>query len=619
MLSCLCGRGLRAALFAVFSVSFLSCLLAASGHAHAGPQVIDRAEVFTTLAGETSPSTSEQVALPYQWDRLHPATDGQAVFRLHVAVPDLTAPLALYIPRLGNSFVIRVNGKDLASFGTLPPDPYDDSVTEPQYFVIPPQLLAADTRVEITVGTQAGRLGGLSPVIVGTEGEVRPMYRRTHLWNVEGSRFVVIVSAVLGLLAMLLWWRQRDPAYLYYGLGELLWSVQTLRALLPHSPLPWPWWGVIPLASFFCAPFLLCRFALTVMGHGRERLAQACGVFALVAPFVATFAILGHAPWMIPAWQAVILVVSISMAVIVVRGAVRSVVWEQRILGFAVAFIVACATRDVLVLRLSARAYEMVPWTRFAWVAFGVSLAWIIAERMREDRAAIARMNMSLNDQLAARNAELTAAFERERRNEKERGALEERQRLMRDLHDGLGSQLVGALRVAQQASSSREDITLQLREAVDQLKITVDAMQETDGDIPSVLGAVRYRLTPRLQAAGIDLHWDVGRLPPVPGWGVREAYQLQMLLFEAFTNMVVHSGARNASLSARVMPDAAGGPDAIEIGISDDGRGFDVQAASAGNGKGLANMRMRAQALRAGLEIRSAPGQTRIVITLWP
>ena len=610
---------MRAVFLAVFRSFFALYLLTASHLALAAPLVIDRAEVLTTLGGQAVPSAPEQVSLPYQWDRQHPATDGQAHFRLRAAVQDLSSPLALYIPRLGNSFVIRVNGQDLASFGTLPPDPSDDSVTEPQYFVIPPQLLAADTLIEIIVGTHAGRLGGLSPVIVGPESDVRPMYRRTHLWNVEGSRFVVIVSAVLGLLAMLLWWRQRDPAYLYYGLGELLWSVQTMRALLPHSPLPWPWWGVIPLASFFAAPFLLCRFALTVMGHGHERLARACGVLALLAPFVAAFAIFGHAPWAIPAWQAVILVVSISMAVIVVRGAVRSLVWEQRILGLAVAFIVACATRDVLVLRLSARAYEMVPWTRFAWVAFGVSLAWIIAERMREDRAAITRMNTSLNDQLAARNEELTAAFERERNNEKARGALEERQRLMRDLHDGLGSQLVGALRVAQQSGSSREDITLQLREAVDQLKITVDAMQETDGDIPSVLGAVRYRLTPRLQAAGIDLHWDVGRLPSVPGWGVREAYQLQMLLFEAFTNMVVHSGARNASLSAHVFPGAASALATIEIGISDDGRGFDVQAASAGNGKGLSNMRMRAQALGAGLDIQSAPGQTRIVVTLRP
>ena len=579
---------------------------------HAAVVQTDSADVSATVAGVAQAAT--RTRLPYHWDKLHGAVDGQARFRLSVAVQDTAAPLALYIPRLGNTYSIRVNGDQFASFGTVPANRYDDSATEPRYFAIPPRLLAPVTVIEIDIGVTGGRQGGLSGVTTGPVDEVYPLYQSSQFWQITGARVVVIVSAVLGLLALLLWARQRDPAYLAYGVGELLWAVQTVRLLVEHAPLPWPWWGVIPLAAFNAAPPLLCRFALIIMGAEKGRVGKMANALIILAVPAALLAMVGGMLWILPLFQGLITLTSALMAWVVIRAAVRSNVHEKRILGVAVALIVACAVRDVLVLRLSANNYDIVPWVRFAWVGFGVSLAWIIAERLRKESAAVRAANQNLSDKLRARDAELGAAFERQRAEEKLRGAAEERQRLMRDLHDGLGSQLVGALRVAQQPSASRDDITRQLRGAVDQLKITVDAMQETDGDIASVMGATRYRLAPRLEAAGIDLHWDVDRLPVVPAWSVRQSYQLQMMLFEAFTNMVVHSQATSAGLAARhVQHDGAA---VIEIAITDNGKGFDVQTAQRG-GRGLANMQQRANALGASLQITSAPGQTRMLITI--
>lgn len=592
-------------------VVWLWCLWGPGAAAQAATVTLQHADVSATVAGVTQPAS--RLGLPYHWDKLHGAVSGQARFRLRVEVADTSAPLALYIPRLGNTYAIRVNGDQLASFGTVPANLHDDSATEPRYFVIPPRLLAPVTLIDIDIGATGGRQGGLSQVTAGPEQEVYAIYQANHFWQISGARVVVIVSVVLGLLALLLWFRQRDPAYLAYGVGELLWAVQTVRVLVEHAPLPWPWWGVIPLAAFNAAPPLLCRFALTIMGFEKGRVARMANVLVVLAVPAALWTMLGGALWLPPLFQLLITITSIAMAWVVISAAVRTNVYEKRILGVAVGLIVACALRDVLVLRLSANNYDVVPWIRFAWVGFGVSLAWIIAERLRKESAAARAANDNLSEQLRARDAELGAAFERQRAEEKLRGAAEERQRLMRDLHDGLGSQLVGALRVAQQPTASRDDITRQLRGAVDQLKITVDAMQETDGDIASVLGASRYRLAPRLQAAAIQLQWDVSRLPQMPGWGVRQSYQLQMILFEAFTNMVVHSAATSARLSAQQV-DQDGTP-TIEITITDNGQGFDATGAQ--GGRGLANMRQRAASLGATLQVTSTPGDTRVRLTI--
>ena len=168
---------------------------------------------------------------------------------------------------------------------------------------------------------------------------------------------------------------------------------------------------------------------------------------------------------------------------------------------------------------------------------------------------------------------------------------------------------------MAQLPSVSKEDVASHLRMAVDQLKITVDAMQETDGDIPSLLGAVRYRLTRRLNVAGIDLQWDVQHLPKMEGWGVRQSYELQMILFEVFTNMMVHSGANQAALSARQTQSA--NETAIEILIFENGKGFNPEGSEGGGGRGMANMKMRAAILGAKLFVDSRPGKTLVKILL--
>ncbi|MBB3178041.1 hypothetical protein FHW64_002452 [Variovorax sp. Sphag1AA] len=603
-------RQLRALQWRLFTLILAVLGLGWGASAHA-LTVIEEAALTLTRHGDAPVEAQkpQTVTLPYHWDQRQGAVDGEARFAFDVPVANPGEPVALFVPRVGNSFRVLVDGQELARFGAIPPGPYDDAAFAPQYFELPPSRSASPQRVEVIIAAQAARQGGLSPIVAGSVDEIRPLYERAEFWQISGGRFIAIVSGVLGTLSLLVWLRQRESIYLYYGLGELLWSVQTVRVLFTHAPLPWPWWGVVPLAAFQAAIPLLCRFALAVVGRDDTRLARFLGLMAWCAPIAAALGIMVPWLWVMPLWHVLNLLVGLGMMVTVLRVARRSAVLEHRVLAVAVVLVVLCGARDTWVMHSSPQAYEMVPWIRFAWVGFAISLGWVIAERMRKDARTMAGMNASLEAQLVERNAALEAAFARERDGEKARGALEERQRVMRDLHDGLGAQLVGLLRMAQQPATAREDVTQHLRDAVDQLKLTVDAMHDGEGDVASALGTVRYRLAPRLEAAGIDLHWDVNPLPTMPGWSVRESHQMQMLLFEAFSNMMTHSGATRADLRARLMPAGGAAGDVIEVELLDNGRGFDTNVVSAG--RGLANMRTRAAALGATLTIRSRPGET--------
>jgi hypothetical protein len=197
-------------------------------------------------------------------------------------------------------------------------------------------------------------------------------------------------------------------------------------------------------------------------------------------------------------------------------------------------------------------------------------------------------------------------------KSERQQATMEERQRLTRDMHDGLGSELLMTLLLAENKEVSREAVTLQLRETLDHLKLTVDAMHDTEGDVASMLGALRYRLTPRLVAAGIELEWDLQPLPELEAWTLNQARDLQMILFEALSNIIAHSGADRARFEARFDAKAA----RIILRLSDNGKGFDVVETDEKRGQGLRNMRSRATRMKADLLISSSKG-TRIVLML--
>lgn len=566
------------------------------------------------VSGQTPTASPAYVSLPYNWDAAVGAKDGRARFTLQFEAANLTSAQALYILRLGNTFSIALNGVELAQIS--PHSAYEDYSKEPRLYPIPAGVLKPHNTLEITIGAQGGRHAGLTPVMVGDAYQLQALYQRDYRWRITGALIIAVVSGVFGMLALILWLRQRNPLYILYGLGELFWALQLSDTWLPRSPLPWPWWGVVILSGYAMAPVLICKFALEVVALHRgwfKRLTNWQLGLSVPAVFVS---VMGGVPRLWDGVQGLLVLLAVTVAVAVIIKAIRNGLLEQRVLAIAVTLTVAAAVRDFVVIKL-ASSYGYTSWARYAWVVFAVTLAWIIAEHMRKDRRTLARMNETLMQELAAREAELQVVFERERINEKNRGMLEERTRLMRDMHDGLGSQLVGVLQLAKNSSSSRELVAAQLQDALDHLKLTVDAMQETDGDIGSLLGALRYRLAPRLQAAGITLSWEVAHLPLIPDWTIQRARDLQMILFEAFSNLVAHAGATRARLVASHDEDSNSGAAVVRVTLSDNGRGFDMHNLAGSHGQGLANMRARAANMGATLDLDSSAAGSRMQLIL--
>ncbi len=185
---------------------------------------------------------------------------------------------------------------------------------------------------------------------------------------------------------------------------------------------------------------------------------------------------------------------------------------------------------------------------------------------------------------------------------EREQALLAERQRLLRDMHDGLGSSLISALRIVEQGRVTPAETADLLRDCIDDMRLAIDTLGDGEPDLAELLRHLRQRLGRRIEAAGLALDWDIGALPPMPGVGAPETLQLLRILQELLSNVLRHAGARSIRLRAR-----AEGPATLRIDVEDDGVGFDTRQVA--HGRGLRHVRQRVAQLRGELEVDSRPG----------
>ena len=185
----------------------------------------------------------------------------------------------------------------------------------------------------------------------------------------------------------------------------------------------------------------------------------------------------------------------------------------------------------------------------------------------------------------------------------------EERRRIRRDLHDGLGPELAGmALQLDSLASRLRAHADLAERAVRlrDRLQHTVTEVRRiVEGLRPSAIDELGLAEALRqLGAAGADPGFAV-RVPAtfgdLPAAVEVAAYRIAA---EACTNVIRHAQASRCSIEAEVWNGW------LTLTVADDGRGFGAEAAV---GVGLRSMHDRANEVGGSVEIRSAPDGTTV------
>ena len=203
--------------------------------------------------------------------------------------------------------------------------------------------------------------------------------------------------------------------------------------------------------------------------------------------------------------------------------------------------------------------------------------------------------------------------------------ALEERERIGRELHDDLG-QVMSYINVQTRAAQARleqgeaaqveailsrmSQVTQQAHSDVRQyiLGVRATAAQPT----PDFFATLTGYLDTMRERYGLETRTSWPQDVPKSPLATETETQLLRIIQEALTNVRKHAGINTARLLFTFHADEA------QVVIEDDGIGFEGQTLSTPNHFGLAIMRERAESVGGGVEVRSTPGQgTRVIVQL--
>jgi signal transduction histidine kinase len=197
--------------------------------------------------------------------------------------------------------------------------------------------------------------------------------------------------------------------------------------------------------------------------------------------------------------------------------------------------------------------------------------------------------------------------------------AIEERQRLARELHDSVSQTLFTTRTLAesalrrwdkdpQRARELTEEVYHQTATALAEMRILLFELR------PSALTQISLRqlfeqyLQPIRDRHQFDLILEIPDLPPLPP---EVQIGLYRIVQEALNNIDKHAQAQ------RVIVRCTTAENYIKVQIVDDGIGFDVQTADPSR-MGLNIMRERAESINAVLSIKSQPGSGTEITVVW-
>jgi signal transduction histidine kinase len=214
-----------------------------------------------------------------------------------------------------------------------------------------------------------------------------------------------------------------------------------------------------------------------------------------------------------------------------------------------------------------------------------------------------AALRRAIGDQLYARylHGELRRSHSRQLAVQQREAALNERQRMMSDLHDGFGAQLVGSLHQLESGHIGVDGAITALRECIDDLRLTVDAHEPSARSLVTLLGMLRYRMQARIKSTGVQLAWHIEDLPDTVALSPAHSLDVLRIVQQGIANVLQHAGATEITVVAQRLPRR------LEISVADNGKGIDPVVAMQ-NGRGISNMQRRAA--RLGAELLFEPGE---------
>jgi signal transduction histidine kinase len=589
--------------------------IAAAVNAEAPQAIRFREAGFVYARGGLTPPTQlpwQPVALPDRWKENWTGITGTVWYRVTFPVEKPgSEPWMVYLPRLRDGGALFVNGQLLASVREPDAGTYVRWMRPHAFLIAPGQLRDGSNELHVRIDV-ASEDKTMSTIHVGPESRVRPLYESRYLWTYTMAQVTIAATLSLGVFVIAIWLRRRmDFDYGLFGLATLFWGLHTTNYVVETLPM-WAWlpWRVVRYAATGGFVVAMTLFMLRFAGLRRIGMTRILGAYWITGPLALAIGGAALHGAVDRYYQAgLVIIASVMVGVTLYAG------WRQRTPG-ALALCAAVLLGNVFGVHdyLLSQGFWLDPeepyLLYFAADVLLMVVGVLLADRFVKSLGAAEAASATLEVKVAQKERELAANYEQLRGHERERAVADERQRIMQDMHDGLGSQLLTSLAAVERGALDPKGMAQVLRDAMDDMRLAIDTLSPGREGMLEALGNLRYRLEPRFRAAGIELRFAYRELPEQLEIPADDALQILRVLQEALTNVLKHAGARRVHAEFTLQRE----PRRFVLAVADDGGGFDPASPAAG--RGLSGMRRRAGRIGATLDVASGATGTRVALS---
>jgi len=454
--------------------------------------VLDEAR-FIAGHSHTPPlaSTGQPVALPDDWrQRAGQAATGWYLFDLTLDV----APnrlWSIYIPPLEMTPAAFVNGV-LIGGDPKPTQPLDRYWNRPVLYALPNGLLEPGlNRVAIRLAAN-GDWGRLSELYLGPQESLLAAYEQRYFWRVTFLNITTVGSLMLALFMLALGLARRDSTYSWFAAFTFSWYLQNLFFLkveVPYANYLWDFTAYVVIGTMTAT---YSMFTFRFLGLRRPRWERFIKTAVLTGPLVLLPLLLVSKPMFNLAgsliWIAILLLLAIYPAFLITRRLLQQQNTELFLLTSCFALTLILGTHDWLVTSgLGYRHNGML--MQFAaaptLATFGAILLRRFIAALRETES----LNRDLELRVEEKAREIEASYSRTRELEAAQLLSHERERIMRDMHDGVGSQLIGMMAQLDRDQERDGRLVVEVETALRDLRLMIDSLDEVDNDVTVALG----------------------------------------------------------------------------------------------------------------------------------
>ncbi len=283
----------------------------------------------------------------------------------------------------------------------------------------------------------------------------------------------------------------------------------------------------------------------------------------------------------------------IGIAVLLVRGG-----WQSKVAsGCAIAALAGAVAGTILLSKWTTGIHLAWAANVVLWPLAGFGLPVLALADARLLRSEFIAARVKIRNQAAVISQQEGELQDRIRT----QAVSEERQRFVRDMHDGVGGHLLSLLMRVRADDASSQDVAEELEKGLTDLRLMADSLDHVGHDLDQALAAFHRRAGQQLAAAGLDFDWSKHQQLSGFKLEARAVLSLYRIIQEALSNCVRHARAGRFGVSFDLAEDGA----RLDIVIEDDGVGF--LTGSENEGRGLANIRKRAE--RLGGLVEFGPG----------